>query len=56
MEAKCFPEPGSRKISGKKLKDAVIYANYVGALATTKIGAQEALPTKEELEDFIKGL
>ena len=42
--------------SGKKLKDAVIYANYVGALATTKIGAQEALPTKEELEDFIKGL
>ncbi|MCK5403337.1 bifunctional hydroxymethylpyrimidine kinase/phosphomethylpyrimidine kinase, partial [Candidatus Bathyarchaeota archaeon] len=42
--------------SGKKLKDAVIYANYVGALATTKIGAQEALPTKEELEDFIKVL
>ena len=40
--------------SGKELKNAVIYANYVGALATTKIGAQEALPTKEELENFIR--
>jgi len=40
--------------SRKELKDAVIYANYVGALATTKIGAQEALPTKEELENFIR--
>lgn len=38
--------------SGKELKEAVIYANYAGALATTKIGAQEALPTKEELENF----
>lgn len=25
-----------------------------GALAITKIGAQEALPTKEELESFMK--
>lgn len=40
--------------SGKELKDAVMYANYAGALATTKIGAQEALSTKEELEDFIR--
>lgn len=38
--------------SGKELKEAVIYANYAGALATTKIGAQEALPTQEELENF----
>jgi ribokinase len=38
--------------SGKELKEAVIDANYAGALATTKIGAQEALPTKEELENF----
>ncbi len=40
--------------SGKALKEAVIYANYAGALATTKIGAQEALPTQEELENFIR--
>ncbi|NHJ33681.1 MAG: ribokinase [Asgard group archaeon] len=39
---------------GKELKDAAQYANYAGALATTKIGAQEALPTKEELEEFIR--
>jgi ribokinase len=39
---------------GKELKDAAKYANYAGALATTKIGAQEALPTKEELEGFIR--
>jgi ribokinase len=39
---------------GKELKDATKYANYAGALATTKIGAQEALPTIEELEEFIR--
>jgi len=39
---------------GKKLKEAVTYANYAGALKTTKMGAQEALPTREELEKFIK--
>lgn len=38
---------------GKELKDAAKYANYAGALATTKIGAQEALPTKKEHEEFI---
>lgn len=40
--------------SGKGLKEAVKYANFAGALATTKIGAQEALPTMEELEDFMR--
>ena len=40
--------------SGEDLKEAVSYANCAGALATTRIGAQEALPTKEELEDFIR--
>jgi len=40
--------------SGKSLKEAVFFANCAGALATTKIGAQEALPTLEELNSFIK--
>ena len=33
--------------SGEDLKEAVSYANCAGALATTRIGAQEALPTSE---------
>jgi ribokinase len=40
--------------SGKELKEAVVYSNCAGALATTKIGAQEALPTTPELERFMK--
>jgi ribokinase len=40
--------------TGKDLRDAVTYANYAGALTTTKIGAQEALPTREDLERFMK--
>jgi len=40
--------------SGKELKEAVVYSNSAGALATTKIGAQEALPTTPELESFMK--
>ncbi len=40
--------------SGKNLNEAVFMANHAGALATTKIGAQEALPTLEELEAFLK--
>ncbi|MDJ0269124.1 MAG: ribokinase [Aigarchaeota archaeon] len=38
---------------GRELDEAVRYANYAGALATTKLGAQEALPTIEELERFL---
>jgi len=40
--------------SGKSLRDAAIYANCAGALATTAIGAQEALPTKAKLEHFVR--
>ena len=40
--------------SGKELKEAVMYSNCAGALATTKIGAQEALPKASELESFMK--
>ena len=37
---------------GKSLREAIRYANVAGALATTKVGAQEALPTMEELTSF----
>lgn len=40
--------------SGKELKEAVMYSNCAGALATTKIGAQEALPTAMERQNFVK--
>ncbi len=33
---------------------AAEYANIAGALASTKLGAQSSLPTREELENFIK--
>lgn len=39
---------------GKTLKDALRLASGAGALATTKLGAQPSLPTKEELENFIR--
>ena len=38
---------------GSFVVDAIDYGNAAGALVTQKIGAQEALPTKEELEKFI---
>lgn len=40
--------------SRMSLKEAAVYSNCAGALATTKIGAQEALPTAEELRKFMK--
>jgi ribokinase len=40
--------------SGKGLKEALMYSNCAGALATTKMGAQEALPTTSELESFMR--
>jgi len=39
---------------GDKLEDAVRYANAVGALATTRFGAQSSLPTALEVEAFLK--
>jgi ribokinase len=39
---------------GKDIDEAVIYANSAGALSTTKMGAQEAMPTQKELEDFMR--
>lgn len=38
---------------GFTLRDALKIANATGALTTTKIGAQEALPTEEEVMELI---
>lgn len=35
--------------SGKSLEEAVLWANCAGALATTRVGAQEALPSRGEV-------
>jgi ribokinase len=39
---------------GLKLTDAVRYANAAAALAVTRIGAQTAMPTDEEVQQFLK--
>lgn len=39
---------------GQELFDAALFANYVAALSVTKVGAQSSMPTKQEVESFIK--
>ncbi len=39
---------------GKDLRDAIHFANCAGALAVTKLGAQPSLPTKKELNKFLR--
>ena len=39
--------------SGRNLKESVGFANWAGAYATTKVGAQEALPLLKELRRFM---
>ena len=37
----------------RNLEDACLYANAVGALTVTKMGAQPSLPTKKEVDKFL---
>lgn len=41
-------------VEGKTLEDSIEFATYVAALTVTKLGAQNSLPTRQEVEDFIK--
>jgi len=38
---------------GKEIEEAARFANFVAALKITKLGAQEGLPSRAEVEDFI---
>jgi len=38
--------------AGVKIESAIRYANYAGALAAMKLGAQPSLPTREEVDAF----
>ena len=40
---------------GQNLVEAVRYANAAGALAVTRLGAQPSLPTRREVEEFMRG-
>ncbi|MCS6907642.1 MAG: ribokinase [Anaerolineales bacterium] len=39
---------------GKPLREAVVWGNAAGAIAVTRPGAQPSMPTREELEHFLK--
>ena len=41
---------------GRTLYDSVRFANAVGALSTTALGAQSAMPTQSQVMDFIRDL
>ena len=41
--------------SGMELKDAVLFASKVSALAVTKLGAQAGMPSRKEVEAFHGG-
>lgn len=39
---------------GTKIEDACRFANVVGAISVTKLGAQTGMPTKKEVEEFLQ--
>jgi len=41
-------------VEGKTIEESIEFATYAAALAVTKLGAQNSLPTRQEVEDFIK--
>jgi ribokinase len=44
------------KVAHISTYDAIHYANLVGALSTTRLGAQPSLPTRHELSRFIRSM
>ena len=42
-----------RYLSGRGLEEAIRYANAAGALTVMKMGAQQSIPTKEDVENFM---
>ena len=42
--------------AGVDINEAIRYANFAGALTVTKLGAQPALPTRAEVDEFIARL
>ncbi|MFB3920653.1 MAG: ribokinase [Terriglobia bacterium] len=41
-----------RLAAGEEMEEAIRYANFAGALAVTKLGAQPSLPMRSEVDDF----
>ena len=39
---------------GAEIEDACRFANVVGAISVTKLGAQSGMPTKKEVEEFLQ--
>jgi ribokinase len=42
-------------LAGFQLDEAIVHANAAGALCVTKRGAQEALPTRQEIDALVEG-
>lgn len=42
-------------LQDNNIEKAVMYANGVGAVTVTKLGAQPSIPTRQEVEEFLKG-
>ncbi|MEH7097444.1 ribokinase [Neobacillus vireti] len=42
------------KASGNNTKEAILFATAASALAVTKHGAQQSIPSKNEIEEFLK--
>lgn len=41
-------------VEGETISESIKFATYASALTVTKFGAQSSLPTREEVEDFIR--
>ena len=51
----CFTGALASEIArGKSLRDAVVFGQYAAALSVTRSGAQNSLPTRTEVEAFLK--